>query len=516
MNNKKYTTMKKILLYTILCVFTLTSCDDFLDVKPSNQSDSSQSILTAGDAEVMLTGLMRAMTSSDYYGRNFIMYGEAKGGYLTVPSQGRGLDALYTFNHSAATNSYSGYWSQIYYCIVQVNILINNIDGLIEAGNTDALLKQYKAEARTARAMFYYDLVRLYGKPYDMDKTSYGVPLTLEQLEYTAQPTRASVETVYTQILKDLTEDAGFLSKTKREGFISYYTNLAVQSKVHLQMQNYDAALAAAEEIINSPLYENKLYSNSEWVDSWTKQYGSESIFELGIYPNEADLGTASLGYYLRRRTHGGSAASGWFIASNPFLNLLGEDPDDVRWGVMDHDEKSGTPQHPSDRFGSCYKYSGAVNTTNTGTGATFVGDGKATASAVNIKVIRLSEIYLIAAEAAFSKSSPDKQKAAEYLQEIRKRAPNLAVADENNITLDMILDEKGKELFAEGQRYFDMIRLNKSITFDDASIESGDVVIPTRPVTIDRTFSKAILPISLGEMNANPAIKDQQNPGYN
>ncbi|MDR2066061.1 MAG: RagB/SusD family nutrient uptake outer membrane protein [Prevotellaceae bacterium] len=505
--------MKKILLYVTLCVFTLTSCNDFLDVKPSNQLDISntgQSIFTTDEARVMLTGIMRAMTSSDYYGRNFIMYGEAKGGFLTVPSQGRGLDALYTFNHSASTNSYSGYWLQIYFCILQANMLLNDIDKLIAAGNTDNLLLQYKAEVRTARAMFYYDLIRLYGKPYDMDKTSYGVPLTLDPLGYTAQPTRASVEDVYVQILKDLTEDAEFLSKTKREGFISYYTNLAVQAKVYLQMQNYDAALAAAEEIINSSLYKDKLYSNSEWVGSWTKQFGSESIFELGIYPNEADLGTSSLGYYLRRKNHGGSAASGWFIASKPFLdNLLGEDPDDVRWGVMDYDEKS------SSRLGACYKYSGAVNKTSTGAGATFVGDGKATASAVNIKVIRLSEIYLIAAEAAFSKPSPDKEKAAGYLQEIRKRAPNLTPADENNITLDMILNEKGKELFAEGQRYFDMIRLNKSITFDDASIESGDVVIPTRPVTIDRTFYKTILPISLGEINANPAIKDQQNPGY-
>jgi tetratricopeptide (TPR) repeat protein len=504
----KYTTMKQILLYTVLCVFTLTSCNDFLDVKPSNQSDSSQSILTSGDAEVMLTGLMRAMTSSDYYGRNFVMYGEAKGGYLTVPSQGRGLDVLYTFNHSAATNSYSGYWSQIYYCIVQVNILIANIEKLIEAGNTDNLLKQYKAEARTARAIFYYDLVRLYGKPYDMDKASYGVPLTLEQLEYTALPTRSSVEQVYIQILKDLTEDAEFLSKSKRNGFISYYANRAVQARVYLQMQNYDAALEAAEEIMTSSLYVNKLYTNSEWVESWTKQFGSESVFELGIYPNEADLKEASLGYYLRRKSHGGSAAAGWFIASKPFLdNVLGEDPDDVRWGVMDKDEKSETPAHPAIRKGACYKYSGSVD---------LAGDGKATETAVNVKVIRLSEIYLIAAEAAFSKSSPDKEKAAGYLQEIRKRAPNLTPADENNITLDMILNEKGKELFAEGQRYFDMLRLNKTITFDDASIETGDVVIPTRGVTIDRTFLKAILPISLSEINANPAIKDQQNPGYN
>lgn len=117
--------------------------------------------------------------------------------------------------------------------------------------------------------------------------------------------------------------------------------------------------------------------------------------------------------------------------------------------------------------------------------------------------------MYLIAAEAALP---TDKTKAASYLNEIRKRAPALPAATSGTITLDMILDEKSKELFAEGQRYFDMLRLNKSITFND---EILGITIPTRPKTIDRTFEKTILPIPIGEINANPAIGQQQNSGY-
>ena len=56
-------------------------------------------------------------------------------------------------------------------------------------------------------------------------------------------------------------------------------------------------------------------------------------------------------------------------------------------------------------------------------------GRDKGKYSAVNIKVFRLSEIYLIAAEAALLKSIPDLTKAASYLQEIRDRAPGLAPA---------------------------------------------------------------------------------------
>jgi hypothetical protein len=68
----------------------------------------------------------------------------------------------------------------------------------------------------------YFDLVRLYGKQYNMDKASYGVPLVLEPLDASAQPTRASVEEVYTQILKDLAEAAPLLSKNKVNGYINY------------------------------------------------------------------------------------------------------------------------------------------------------------------------------------------------------------------------------------------------------------------------------------------------------
>ena len=64
--------MKKIL--SIACIIaaavTFSSCKDFLDVKPSNQGDSSTSISSASDAEVMINGLMSKMSSSSYYGRD--------------------------------------------------------------------------------------------------------------------------------------------------------------------------------------------------------------------------------------------------------------------------------------------------------------------------------------------------------------------------------------------------------------------------------------------------------------
>lgn len=487
--------MKKIaLIFTVLVIVLLTSCEGFLDVVPSNAAAAETSIMNAADAKVAINGLMRKMTSSDYYGRNFIIYGDAKGGDFAIRSQGRGLDALYSFNHSASSNSYSGYWSQIYHCILQANNLIQNIVKIEEAGNGSTSLSDYKGQALTARALMYFDLVRIYGKPYDMDKSSYGVPLVLEPLDASAQPTRASVEEVYIQIMKDLDDAAPFLSKNKVNGFINYYANKSLRAKVNLYMKYYSAALTDAEEVILSNKY--ALYTNAGWVASWSTQFGSESILELAIYPDEADLRTASLGYYLLRLGKV-TGAMGWFMASDYFLTRLRQDPADVRWGIMDYDETSTT------RFGSCLKY----------TGVDLKGD-KASISAVNIKVIRFSEIHLIAAEAALGLTVPDKVKAAQYLNNIRKRAPTLSPATDATVTMDMIVDERSKEFFMEGQRFFDMMRLNRSVEFNDEFI-SPAVVITHREKIIDRTFYKAILPISEAEMDANPPIASQQNPQY-
>lgn len=492
--------MKKILYIIALFSFAglaFSSCDDFLDKQPTSQTQSDNAVSTVRDAEIVMNGIMRAMTHYNYYGRNFIMYGDAKGGDMTIPSQGLGLAALFLFDHSKTTNSYSGYWTQGYFCILQVNNLLENIEKLEAAGEDG--FSSIKGQALTLRGLMYFDLVRIYGPPYNYNKSSYGVPLILNTLEYSAQPTRATVEQNYTQILKDLQDGQTLLAnkedKKAKNGYIGYYANLAIQARVKLYMEDYDGAFDAAEEIIDDGPY--SLYSTNEWVDSWKSQFGKESIFELAIHANEGDIGTGSLAYYLMRADQV-SRAYGNYVASDNYLNLLGEDATDVRWGIMDFDGTDST------RYGACYKYSGSIN---------LEGDGKETFSAVNIKVIRLSEIYLIAAEAALNKTTPDAQAAADYLNDIRERAPALTLATSATVTDDMILDERGKELFWEGQRFFDMMRKNKTITYQDGFHNANAPV--DRANTVDRTFYKIILPISQAEINANPAIGAQQNPGY-
>ena len=147
-----------------------------------------------------------------------------------------------------------------------------------------------------------------------------------------------------------------------------------------------------------------------------------------------------------------------------------------------------------------------------------YMGDKTDVVSATNVKIIRLSEIYLIAAESALKKITPDKSASVTYLNAIRARAKGLepaSIVSTNEQLETLILNERSKELIAEGHRFFDLIRLGKTIYFDDPSTKFNEPVLSTsgRTTSLNWDYGKIILPIPDYEMNANPQMK--QNPAY-
>lgn len=499
-------TMKRINIFlTALALIFATSCDSFLDVKPSNQVDSESSIQNASDAKIMIQGLMNKLTSSSYYGRNFLIYGDAKGGDLTIYSAGNGGDAWYYFTHEQNSNSYSGYWSSMYNCLLQTNNIIKNIENLKQGGATG--LDDYLGQALTIRALIHFDLVRLYGKPYNMDKSAYGVPVVTAPVDASAQLTRNSVEEVYAQILSDLKAAAPLLGKQTNNGFINYYANQAILAKVYMYMDNFSEALTVAEGIIDSGVYTP--YTADNWTASWARTFGSESIFELNVLVNEGDLGTGSPGCYYRRRAHGISAG-GVFLASQYWFDIMGAN--DARWGIMDSDQSD--EEDGTGRKGSCYKYSGST---------TLSGDGKENSTAVNIKVIRLSEVLLNAAEAAVRLNN--QSKALEYLTPVASRNPDWVAPA--TITLEDIMTERRREFLTEGIVFFEQMRMDMTVYYEDDAFQKGTnppasgrgqlrtTVNGKEVCPVTRNFYKTILPISEDEFNANPEIAKQQNPGY-
>jgi starch-binding outer membrane protein, SusD/RagB family len=126
------------------------------------------------------------------------------------------------------------------------------------------------------------------------------------------------------------------------------------------------------------------------------------------------------------------------------------------------------------------------------------------------VKIVRLSEVYLIAAEAAYNLSN--EPVARQYLNDVAtRRDPTfMGYVSIGAALLNDILLERRKELAFEGHRYWDLARNNLNVTRVNTAGNYTGV-----PLTISTTNFRRILPIPQTEIDANPNIRNQQNPGY-
>ena len=149
-------------------------------------------------------------------------------------------------------------------------------------------------------------------------------------------------------------------------------------------------------------------------------------------------------------------------------------------------------------------------------------------ADGANIYILRLADVYLLYAEA--SAGSNDDVTALEYLNKVKRRAYNLDVNTPSAIDYKNLTDqtaaavagdpvlgsnplyyERWAELFAEGNWWFDVCRWHLGKSEDDFYVTSR--TLQGTPFTWD---DKAYAwPIPLTEINSNPKVAHQQNPGY-
>jgi hypothetical protein len=125
--------------------------------------------------------------------------------------------------------------------------------------------------------------------------------------------------------------------------------------------------------------------------------------------------------------------------------------------------------------------------------------------------VFRLADIYLMAAEAIL-RNNGDKGTAVDYFNEVRFRAYNNSSAGfitEDELTLDLILDERARELYWECHRRTDLIRFGQFTDGDYTWAWKGGV---KEGKTVESY--RDIFPIPNNDLGANPNL--EQNPGYN
>jgi hypothetical protein len=126
-----------------------------------------------------------------------------------------------------------------------------------------------------------------------------------------------------------------------------------------------------------------------------------------------------------------------------------------------------------------------------------------------DIKILRLSECYLIAAEAYYNNG--DIPNANKYLNLLaQKRDPSANYASTDAQVLEDILTERRKEFLFEGYRFWDMYRLKRNFTKPQAQDGTNTI---TQSISVTTATLNMIFPIPQDEILVNPNIT--QNAGY-
>lgn len=491
---------------------SLSSCvNDWLDVAPSDGTDADAALTSSSDLDAARTGMYKALKGNsslvDYYGQQFFVYGDVHAGddyqYNNLGGSNR-ASFYYDMNYQTAseftssTSSSNVAWKSPYIVIGRANRIIAAAEGgaLSDAAEAKATIDQYAAEAKVLRALAHFDLVRIYGKPYTEDQgASLGVPLVTEVLESNAKPARSTVAEVYTQVVKDLTEaiSSNALATETEPGYVSVWGAKAILSRVYLNMGDYANALSVAEDIIKNS--GAALWTRDQYFKAWDASTPNESefLFRLNVAGSTDNNDLNGIGNLQQRDGYKE------MVATKKFVDMLTSDPKDVRNDMF----LSATAPKEVATYGTNKVFLNKLR-----------GQGGNLRNVTIVPIIRLSEVYLTAAECAFRNN--DKTKAVEYLNDlVKNRTTTVAsLATVDNITLDRILIERRKELIGEGQRYFDALRNNETITRYTSEADKGwHKTLSKEAQSFNRDYFKAIAAIPQAEINANPNIK--QNTGY-
>ncbi len=471
------------------------SCSkDFLVEYPTSQQAPGD-IKKLPDVKIVLNGAYDLMQSTSYLNNNYITRNDMRSDDYQIPDFGR-LEDEYRYDFDEQ-NSRSDIWRRPYEIIRQVTSILGMLENIeTETSNDEETKQDFIGQCLTIRALAHFSLCSSYGLPYSHNAgNNLGIPIVTTLLATDAKTTRSTVAEVYSQIINDLTEAIPKLKGEKNVGKLNVWAAKTLLARVYLYKEENDNAYATAVDVINNSPY--SLMTRTEYVNSWSMDYSSESIFSC-INSAADNAGGESINNLSDPEGYG------QFMASQDLIDLVNSDLDDIRNAMLYIDQLSviGDPT----TYGRILKYPGKGNTKSVLVDH-FEGSGAPVESSEtsNVAIFRLSELYLIAAEAAVKGGGSN---ADLYLNAIVERANPAATVSVADVTLDRVLTERRKELMGEGHRFFDLTRNKLNIVRSESVRASG---ISAR-MQIPYDDYQVVFAIPLAELNINPI---QQNPGY-
>jgi hypothetical protein len=486
-------TIKNIIgLFTLLSVFA--SCEKWVDFDPHENYAVTEAdyLRTATDYQTMavscytpLQWLNQLTVLGDVAADNAVAGGE-NASDVAVFQQ---VDDYTTTTNNGLLEDL---WKVSYEGINRVNYLTQYKDANI-AGETVSFTgkESLYGELKFLRAYYYFNLVRMFG----------DVPLFVDRklgLADFGTIQRSPKAEVYAQIESDLKAAIAVLPTTNTQaGRVTKYAAQALLGKVYLYEEKFTDAAPMLENVVNGPF---NLVANFDDIFLLSGENGSESVFEIqysngypyynwgGVTRGQGNHAVQQCGVRGLNGTAEMPFASGW-STNLPTQNLAAAyTAGDQRKSATCFDVEAYKIANPTLNVKydvAPYKNTGLYN-------KKYLPRKGQTSGQVelnyenNQRIIRYSDVLLMAAEANVRAAAPNVAKAQLYLDRVRDRAFGDA-AHRVVASKQAIWDERRLELAMEGDRFFDLVRTKQA-----ASIITGFVVgknevfpIPQREIDI-------------------------------
>ena len=522
--------MKKIVRILSLCVlvYSLNSCTEeaILDLTPINNISIDDAFSTPSLIESSMNGVYNAAAIGQYnstnpnggrgyvWGAAFIQQGDCRG--EDVVNTATFYQATYTATYDTTTANNVYFWGDGYRLINRCNLMIEGVNTAVASGIiSQAVADNYIGQSKFLRAITHFELLTHFANTYNATPgaSHMGIPYreigvdTQEEIDIVILKGRNTVADCYSKIIADL-DDAELLITNTELTKASKNAAIAYKTKVYLHKRDWDNVIVEGNKLTSYSLGTN------DPEIAFDSPYGNtESIFSiLHVATNNPGVNAALASQYNRRR----------LVCISPIIWR------ETSW-LNDDKRRSDNSTSTDSGTGMVFTFSGRKYTNKYRDGVTYTDPAP---------VIRYAEVALNMAEAYARKTATDLPNALAKLNEVRNRAladvTTQAYTSASFTTpttmVEAILKERRIEFVMEGKRWGDINRLQgdnlqpingipakvangnpAASTFTLGTPYTGALGVPSIPVT-DLRF---LWPIPQVEINNNPTLATQQNPGW-
>jgi hypothetical protein len=408
---------------------------------------------------------------------------------LTDWDDGGKWRVLHTHEWSNNIDAVNSMWSHLYDGVTEANRAIDELEGLNDPVTV--------AKLKTLRAFYYYLLIDNYG----------DVPLVTSFLTAEAQPEKEDRAAIYNFILNDLLNATQFLSERVNNFAVSKGMAYTLIAKLYLNAEIYTGtpqwknAENFCDSLIDLGVYSLEGEALAPFVTD--NDASIENIFTIPFDKENLQgfrLHMRTL-HYLSNQTYG-MLAGPWngFGAVEDHYNTF-TDNDDRKAGFIVgqqytaagaplFDETAGSPliinpEIPALNMDGSYSFE-QIRMSGARVGKYQIAKGTDENLSNDFPLFRYADVLLMKAEAMIRQG----KNGDDFVNMVRNRA---GLGNWSNATLDMILAERGREMFCEGHRRQDLIRFGK---FNDAWWE--------KPAS---SADRNIFPIPQWAIDANPNL---------